>query len=233
LTLNNIDSEKLLKTFQRIFFHDALNLMGGISGLIQLMEMTEDVNEIPLYIKDLNHIYSNLVSMVHEQKDLILAEHGDLEKHNAFIESSEFIDGLIKQFSSHPVKKNKNIIVDKSSAQCIIYSDPVLLSRVVTNMLKNALEASKENDNVILSTLKEDNLFRFTVHNNSFMEREIQLQVFNRFFSTKGNGRGLGTYSMKLLAEKYLGAKVGFTSDMGNGTEFFIELPLNKDIKTS
>lgn len=65
----------------------------------------------------------------------------------------------------------------------------------------------------------------FSVHNENFMEREIQLQMFNRSFSTKGVGHGLGTYSMKLLGEKYLKGKVWFTTSRENGTFFHLRLP--------
>jgi signal transduction histidine kinase len=57
------------------------------------------------------------------------------------------------------------------------------------------------------------------------MPPAVQLQVFNRSFSTKGPGRGLGTYSVKLLSEQYLGAEVDFTSESGHGTRFVVSLP--------
>jgi signal transduction histidine kinase len=58
------------------------------------------------------------------------------------------------------------------------------------------------------------------------MPEEIQLQVFQRSFSTKASsGRGIGTYSMKLLGEHYLGGKVAFTSREPEGTEFTVTLP--------
>ncbi len=57
------------------------------------------------------------------------------------------------------------------------------------------------------------------------MPPEIQLQVFNRSFSTNGTGRGIGTYSIRLLGEKYLGGQVTFDSFDGGGTTFRIHLP--------
>jgi sensor histidine kinase regulating citrate/malate metabolism len=57
------------------------------------------------------------------------------------------------------------------------------------------------------------------------MPEEVKLQVFKRSFSTKGKGRGLGTYSIKLLTEKFLKGKVYFISEENFGTEFTIEIP--------
>ena len=57
------------------------------------------------------------------------------------------------------------------------------------------------------------------------MPPKVQLQVFQRSFSTKGLGRGLGTYSMRLLTQRYLGGTVSFSSKEGEGTEFRARYP--------
>ncbi|MCP4426270.1 MAG: ATP-binding protein, partial [Chloroflexi bacterium] len=59
-----------------------------------------------------------------------------------------------------------------------------------------------------------------------YMPRDVQLQVFQRSFSTKGSGRGLGTYSMKLLSERYLDGRVSFQSSLAEGTIFIGMYPL-------
>jgi sensor histidine kinase regulating citrate/malate metabolism len=51
------------------------------------------------------------------------------------------------------------------------------------------------------------------------------LQVFQRSFSTKGRGRGIGTDSVRLLTEKYLEGRVAFTSTANTGTTFEVTLP--------
>lgn len=52
----------------------------------------------------------------------------------------------------------------------------------------------------------------WTVHSDP----KLLLRIFQRSFSTKGaKGRGLGTYSMKLFGETYLGGQVSFRSSAG------------------
>ncbi|MCP4457600.1 MAG: sensor histidine kinase, partial [Cytophagales bacterium] len=60
--------------------------------------------------------------------------------------------------------------------------------------------------------------------NDKYIKPEVQNQLFKRSFSTKGAGRGFGTYSMKLLGEKYLNGKVWFESTIKDGTTFYIEI---------
>ena len=67
---------------------------------------------------------------------------------------------------------------------------------------------------------------RFTVRNEGVIPPMVQEHIFQRSFSTKAQyGRGLGTYSMKLLGERYLGGKVSFVSNAECGTVFSLELP--------
>jgi sensor histidine kinase regulating citrate/malate metabolism len=93
------------------------------------------------------------------------------------------------------------------------------------NLLKNGLEASLEEEKVTIGCTKTEENIRFWVHNLSLMSEKVKMQVFQRSFSTKGRGRGIGTYSVKLLGENYLKGKVSFTSEVGQGTTFFIDLP--------
>jgi sensor histidine kinase regulating citrate/malate metabolism len=49
------------------------------------------------------------------------------------------------------------------------------------------------------------------------MPLEVRHQVFRRYFSTKAaSGRGIGTWSVKLLTERYLGGTVSFRCQDGN-----------------
>ena len=52
------------------------------------------------------------------------------------------------------------------------------------------------------------------------------MRIFQRYYSTKGEpGRGLGTYSMKLFGEQYLGGEVRFDTSESEGTVFSLRLP--------
>jgi signal transduction histidine kinase len=104
-------------------------------------------------------------------------------------------------------------------------SDPALLSRVLTNLVKNALEASAVGEIVTLTCRSWGEFVEFSVHNPSVMPPEVRRQIFQRSFSTKGAGRGLGTYSVKLLTERYLGGTVDFDSVEGEGTTFRARYP--------
>jgi signal transduction histidine kinase len=74
-------------------------------------------------------------------------------------------------------------------------------------------------------SLRDDGV-QFSVRNPGVIPPEVQLQLFQRSFSTKGANRGLGTYSVKLLTERYLGGRVWLNSNPDDGTVFHVWYPL-------
>jgi signal transduction histidine kinase len=222
----DISSEKRRQTLERVFFHDILNSAGGISGLSSIMPMINDMDEMTETAEIINRAANFLVDEIKSQRMLTVAESGDLVLSFSQIESLTVLKELGELYSQHEVIRDKILSVDKNSVSGQAITDSVLLRRVLGNMVKNALEASKAGGKVTLSCSPTEDAIRFTVHNDVYMPQEIQLQLFKRSFSTKGIGRGIGTYSMKLFGEKYLKGKVGFESMEENGTTFFIEIPM-------
>jgi sensor histidine kinase regulating citrate/malate metabolism len=101
-----------------------------------------------------------------------------------------------------------------------------LLRHILTNILKNAFEATSNGETIEIGLDQVSNYKFITiwVQNPGYIPREVQLQIFYRFFSTKGANRGIGTYAMKLMA-KTLGGDVTFTSDINKGTTFMVKIP--------
>ena len=93
-------------------------------------------------------------------------------------------------------------------------------------MIKNALEAIADDERSGLNCTLNREYVIIRVQNPGCMPDPVRKQIFQRSFSTKGKGRGLGTYSMKLLGEKYLNGKVSFSTSEEKGTIFSLELPL-------
>lgn len=221
----DISNEKRRKALERIFFHDVLNTAGtvwGFAGLIQGME--------PEKARDFfGHIHSASAMLIDEikaQRELLAAESNELRKTLREINSLEFLEGIVNSYRGHEISAGRFIETAADSDSVNLTTDPVLLGRVIANMLKNALEASREGETVTLRSRLAGEEVEFSVNNAAVMPREAQLQVFQRSFSTKGTNRGLGTYSIRLLSERYLGGHVSFKSAEGEGTTFFARYPL-------
>jgi signal transduction histidine kinase len=129
-------------------------------------------------------------------------------------------------FFSHPVSKGKRFHVQTQAPDLQVRTDPSLLSRILTNMLKNAFEATEAGGEVRLAVESENKSVSFTVWNRTSMTEAVSLRIFQRHFSTKdGSGRGFGTYAMKFFGEGILGGKMDFTTSDDQGTLFRFTIP--------
>jgi len=223
----DISNEKRRQALEHIFFHDVLNTATGVVGLADLLIQTElSEEEIREITGMLAESADQLVDEIAAQRMLMAAESGELEVSAKEIYSFELMGRTIRQFHSLSLGENKNLIVNERAQDVKFVSDPVLINRVMINLVKNALEAVEEGETVILNCCSDGDAVCFTVRNSIVMPEDVQRQVFTRSFSTKGSGRGLGTYSIKLITKKYLQGHVSFTSRAGEGTVFTVRYPL-------
>lgn len=225
LSVDDISDEKRRSMLERIFFHDIINIAGGLRGFAELLKESPDPKEMEKYINVVDRLSNELLEEILSQRALANAENGELEPNFSMVSSLDILRDSVSYLSVHSVAVKKNIVILSDADDLNFKTDDVLLKRVVINMLKNALEASKFDETVTLNCIDQGDNILFSVHNNLFMPKEAQLQVFQRSFSTKGKNRGLGTYSIKLLTERYLKGSVGFETNQEDGTTFFVKLP--------
>ncbi len=222
----DIGNEKRREVLERIFFHDILNTAGGVQGLVGLMQDStpEEINE---FLGLATSSLETLIEEINVQRDLLAAENDNLEIEMTAINSIDILESVISVYQNHQVTEGKTIIIDDNSISKDFISDKRLLKRIVGNMTKNALEAEEAGKTITIGANEKEDKIEFWVHNPSVMPEKVKRQMFQRSFSTKGRGRGLGTYSIKLLGEKYLKGKVGFISEQGRGTIFSVELMIS------
>lgn len=227
LSIVDISDKKRRHNLERIFFHDVMNTAGGLLGLSELLENTFDPDLVKEFILDIQSSAKLLVEQIREQRDLILAENNELKVSTVPLRSLNLLSEVAAHFANHEASRDRQILIDPAAENVVFTSNPQLLHRVLGNMLKNALEASGPGEMIWLGCRLRDGQVEFWVNNPGVMPREVQLQLFQRSFSTKENNRGLGTYSMKLLTERYLHGSISFTVSEEEGTTFFARYPLN------
>jgi len=221
----DISDEKRKEVLERTFFHDLLNTAVGIKSLMEILEM-ELPDEFTEYRRLINTSSKKLLGEITAQRQLIAAENSTLTLDNKLIGSKEIISEVVNLVKFYDFAENVEIKIADDFEDIIIFSDKALLGRVITNLMKNAIEAEYPDGAVTVGCYCENDEAHFWVKNKSVIPKEVRLQLFQRSFSTKGSGRGIGTYSVKLLTEKYLGGRVDFSSTDENGTIFNVHYPL-------
>ena len=226
LAISDISSEKRKEMLERIFFHDILNTAGGLFGYSELLMRAapDEADEFGVVIHKLSE---QIIDEINVQRHLIQAENGQLETDPETVDSLVVLQDVVEAYSKHEAAEERTIEIDPKSQHIKFLIDRVLLSRILGNLIKNALEASQKGEYVKVNCQLIDNELEYQVSNQGLIPEAVQMQIFQRSFSTKGKGRGLGTYSIKLLAEKYLGGKIDFVSEEERGTRFFARFPVS------
>ncbi len=221
----DISHEKRRQALEHIFLHDIYNVAYGLSWYADFLKKgTPD--KVEEYADTIHRLCGELIDEIDAQRILLRAESGELVLKPEPIGSLRVLQDAVALYSRHPVAQDRTLRLDEKAANVSVVSDKTLLTRVLCNMVKNALEACRARQTVTVGCSKSNGTVQFWVHNPGQMARDVQLQVFQRSFSTKGRGRGLGTYSIKLLTERYLRGQVSFTSTAEAGTTFTVHCPL-------
>lgn len=221
VVMQDISAKKRRDVLERVFIHDLRNVLHGIMGYSELA-LSGDAELAARMILALSN---QLNEEIDGQDYLLRGEEGNLAVCKNFVSVAEVLTRVETVFERHAVSYNKTLTQAPGLESAIIETDIRLLTRVLVNMVKNAFEAIKEGDTVRIGFEIRNGAPVFFVWDAVEIEKDVALQIFRRSFSTKDRtGRGLGTYSMKLLGERYLGGKIAFSSSR-NGTEFSIRLP--------
>lgn len=145
---------------------------------------------------------------------------------NERFDVNEVILSLVNLYKSYP---NVQIDALDITEPAWIYSDKLQFNRLLTNLIKNAIEAGENGANAIsiqLGSKKGIDTVLIVVrdHSGGIPENLVE-ELFKPNFTTKSSGTGLGLAICKGIVEKANG-EIWFESKLGEGTSFFIKLPL-------
>lgn len=221
----DISAQKRREALERIFFHDVMNIIGGLRGWSETLVMMKDSN--PERAEQRIVALSDLLAReILDQQALLEAERGDLVPTFCDCQIGEVYESVRDVLSENSVAKERTLEIASERDTQTIVSDPDLLRRVLVNLVVNAFEATSVGGIVRVWHARGDGRVMFHIWNADPIAPHVARRVFQRSFSTKTKkGRGIGTYSARLLVERYLGGQVTFRSTSEEGTTFLVDLP--------
>ena len=225
--MRDISDQKRRSVLERVFFHDVINTAGGIHGMAALLAETPDLpaEKESEYKQWMVQLSNRLIGEINHQRKLLAAEKGEFKPDLGMVRIPDLMREVHALYVTHDIAEGRTLTMGKIVDRTI-ESDGQILNRILGNLVKNAMEATPLGGTVTLFCIDDGDRITFGVTNPGVMAPEVQLQIFQRSFSTKGGtGRGIGTYSVKLFGERYLKGKVAFTSRELEGTTFTLSVP--------
>lgn len=226
--IEDVSGEYRKAALEKIFFHDINNLVWGL-GLIVDTINTAFIDHDQETLEDtMPLLISSTVNLTNEIKSsllLSLAEKDELEVKISDVNIRTLLTEVVKLFREITMNKEIHFLVETDGERSVLRTDETILKRVLLNMMKNAVEASSDGDTITAGCKKTYTGICVFVKNSEVMPEYVKAGVFKRSHTTKGAGRGLGTYSIRLLTERYLNGRAYFTSEDGEGTVFYADIP--------
>lgn len=104
------------------------------------------------------------------------------------------------------------------------------LDMILINLISNATDAMNESGKLTIIIIKNKDTFTIEVQDTGMgIEEDVLQDIFNPFFTTKGNnkGNGLGLYIVYNETNKMNGT-IEVESKVGEGSKFKLTLPLEE-----
>ena len=219
-----------------------MSIAGGLEAIEELAaEVEEDTAAGTLEKQDYIEIAKEIKEWIAKMKehqaymsDIITTVKGQAVQMNASSIEDFEIDELLKRVEilmKHELKKdyctmNTDVLIDR---RVKIKGEINNLVQILNNLITNAIQAYDEQGGVInFRVVKEKNNVKFIIKDaGKGIPKEIQEKLFNQMITTKGkNGTGLGLYISYSTIKGKFGGDMWFESEEGNGTEFYVVVPL-------
>ena len=213
--------------------HEIRNPLGSIRlGVSMLRDSVSDqdaLNTIELVERGIKHLNKLVVDVTQ------FSRQKELER--AVVDLHESLERSIDLVSERIVEKNTNVAKQFTDSSIVGQWDPYQLRQVFVNVIANAVDASQENSEVLISTellapetngdgQPARNYARITIADHGKgMDKATRDRIFEPFFSTKKRGTGLGLAIVKQIVEQH-GGRISVDSEVGKGSKFRIDLPV-------
>ena len=225
------ENVRLLEQIEQIARHDLKGPLTIFMNASDYLEQGKNLTEGQLsFLRMLDESALKMLGMIDRSLDLFKMERGQYQVEWEPVELVGLVRLVCKELESLAEGKEVsceillNGRVPGSSDTLVVQGEAMLLSTIISNLEKNAIEASPQGEKVVVA-LKEQNPFVIEISNQGVIPPEIRPRFLERYTTSgKVRGTGLGGYSARLMA-KTPGGDITFISTPETGTVVTVAVP--------
>lgn len=228
---------ELKSRFLSYMSHEFRTPLGSILSMTGLLEQGIDGDLSSEQLKQVRFIGAAAVElrdMVDDLLDLAKIEAGRISISPAWFDLMDLFSALRGMF--RPLVEGAgtvDLVFEDPPSLHMLYTDDKKLAQILRNFISNALKFTPQGHVVVSARLEEPQQIRFSVRDTGIGIPEHMLgALFEDFVQVDSpiqkrlRGTGLGLALCRRFAE-LLGGSVGATSVVGQGSEFYVVLPIN------
>jgi signal transduction histidine kinase len=210
--------------------------MGAVKGFVEFL-----LKEIPGPINDaqrkmlvsIDRASFRLLGMINNILDIAKMEAGKMDLRLAPVNLGETGKRIIELLGSLGQRKNIKFVLDVP-APVVVEADGLLMERMFTNLIGNAVKFAPENGTITVHASEDaEKVTGWVGDDGDGIPLEYRDKIFEKFEQVKGQkagGTGLGLTICKHIATAHLGT-IRVESEPGKGAKFIFTVPkgLKKD----
>ncbi len=222
--------DNLKQNFISLMSHDLKTPVAKITGIADILkikfnntsEQTELIDNVLNSTKELNNFINSIL-------DLTKIESQNLTLRKESKDINKIIESIVEKLQFEATEKQMNIETELSPLYPI-QVDTVLMNRVISNLIENAIKYAGKGKTIWIKTWDDPDWVYIEVKDNGLgIGHEDLTYIFDKFYRVKNDsthsikGSGLGLYLVKYFIELHNGV-ISATSHLGEGTAFIIKL---------
>lgn len=187
-----------------------------------------DLDEVREILNDIVTQDQRAGDVIHSLR--LMLKKGELQEHCDDVDLNEVIRDVVNLMRSDLINRNVTLDTDLAQKLPAITGDRVQLQQVLLNLALNGCEAMADYNSserrLLIASQWENGAVRVSVADRgSGIPEEKMQQVFERFFTTKKEGMGLGLSVCRTIIDAHRG-KIWATNGAGCGATFHFSLPI-------
>lgn len=168
---------------------------------------------------------STMLELVNRSLDLHKMETGTYDLDAKQVDMIRLVDMIKAEVRGMAAQKGVSFALESGEEEMIIHGEKPLLHSMISNLLKNAIEASPEGSAVGIRVEKSGPWVRVIITNKGSVPKELRETFFDKYSRHNASkGSGLGTYSAKLVARTH-GGDILLDTQTSGQTKITVTLP--------
>lgn len=232
------EANRLKSDFLANMSHELRTPLNSIIGFSEVLQGVASLSEKQRrYAANIRKSGQMLLDMINDILDLAKVEAGKMELHPVEFDLVKLVNAQIDMVRGLSEEKNIALSVEADSSLPSVYQDQGKLGQILTNLLGNAIKFTPEGGIITVRVKRHsvDSFLLSVADTGVGIALEDHSVIFEKFRQSKKvlddqgltreySGTGLGLSIVKELS-KLLGGEVGFESELGQGSTFWVMLP--------